>query len=251
MDDFERRVNAEIGRLEGPDFPTGRLARRQREATIRALAEATLAGRSWTGANGALGTNRGQMVVSENNFYAKKHWYAHPLTREVIENVTALFLEREAAEQEKARQEKRAWLEAKEIAAADKQFEKAQVLLNLPHVIQKSKQAVSGEEQTIILNPANAVVFNAAANLNMKASDLARRSLGLPVEVRRAELSGPGGEAINMKRDGLDEASDEQLQLNVTTLALGALATLGKRIPGSAVAGDEAGSAGDDPAGEG
>lgn len=204
MDDFERRVQGEIDRLEGPEFPTGRLARRQRSETIRALAEATLEGRSWTGPNGALGPNRGRMVVSENNFYAKKHWFAHPLTREVIDNVTALYQEREAAERERARQEKRAWLEAKEMEAAETQFAKANDLLALPHIVKKTKQGKGEEGTTIILDPANAAVFNAAVNLNMKASDLARRSLGLPTDVSKSELV--------LKASDLKRMSDEELE---------------------------------------
>ena len=206
MDGFDRKVIEEVGRLEGPEFPTGRLARRQREATIRALAEATLEGRSWTGEHGALGAKRGRMVVSENNFYAKKHWYAHPLTREVIENVTALYLERDAAERERARQEKRAWLEAKEMEAAETQFSKAADLLSLPHIARKTKQGKGEEGTTIILDPANAAVFNAAVNLNMKASDLARRSWGLPTDVSQCEL------ALSMKAEELKGLSDDELE---------------------------------------
>ena len=33
MDEFERRVMGEIGRLEGPEFPRGRRAERQRVET--------------------------------------------------------------------------------------------------------------------------------------------------------------------------------------------------------------------------
>ena len=249
MDDFERRISAEIGRLEGPEFPTGRLARRQREATIRALAEATLEGRSWTGEQGALGANRGRIVVSANNFYAKKHWYAHPLTREVIESVTAMYLERDAAEREKARQDKRAWLEAKEMEAAETQFSKASDLLSLPHIAKKTKQGKGDEGTTIILDPANAAVFNAAVNLNMKASDLARRSLGLPVEVKRSELTGAEGGAIAMRNDGMEEVSDEEVQRRLAALAWGTLAAVAGH-DGEPVASDATGPADDDPAGE-
>jgi hypothetical protein len=205
MDDFEQQVSAEIGRLEGPDFPTGRLARRQRDATIRALAEATLEGRTWTGERGALGPNRSKMVVSEHNFYNKKHWHQHPLTKEVIENVTALYLARDAAEREKARQDKRAWLEAKEMEAAETQFAKANDLLSLPHIAKKTKQGKGEEGTTIILDPANAAVFNAAVNLNMKASDLARRSLGLPTDVSKSEM------AVSLRAEDLKNLSDEEL----------------------------------------
>lgn len=249
MDDFERRVQGEIDRLEGPEFPKGRLARRQRAETIRALALATVEGRSWTGENGVFGAGRPAMVVSETNFYGKKHWYPNPLTREVIENVTRLFLERDAGERERARQAKRAWLENKEMEAAEKQFDKANDLLALPHITKKSKSADG--QQTIILDPANAAVFNAAVNLNMKASDLARRSLGLPTEVKRSEVTGAEGGAVAFRSDGLDEVSDEELQRRVAALARGALATIGAaELADGAVAGDAGGAAGDDPAGE-
>ena len=198
MDDFERRVMAEIDRLEGPEFPPGRRARRQRVETIRALAAAAVAGEPWTGENGALGPKRPLMVVSETNFYSKKHWHAHPLTREVIENVTRLYMERDAAERERARLAKRAWLENKEMEAAETQFAKAADLLSLPHIAKKTKQGSDGGT-TIILDPANAAVFNAAVNLNMKASDLARRSLGLPADVLRSEVPGVEGGALAIR----------------------------------------------------
>lgn len=249
MDDFERRVSAEIGRLEGPDFPTGRLARRQRDATIRALAEATLNGRSWTGEQGALGPNRDRMVVSANNFYVKKHWYPHPLTREVIDNVTALYKQRDAAEKERARQAKRDWLEKMEISAAEKQFEKAALLLDMPHVSKKSKQVVDGVEQTILLAPANATVFNAAVNMNVKASDLMRRSLALPTEVRRSELTGAEGGAIVTRNDPMDEASDDQVQSRLAALAKGTLAVI-EGIDVEPVASDATGAEDDDPVGQ-
>lgn len=251
MDDFERRVNEEIDRLEGPEFPTGRLARRQREATIRALAEATLEGRSWTGEHGAMGAKRGRMVVSETNFYRKRHWYAHPLVREVIENVTALYLERDAAEREKARQDKRAWLEAKEMEAAETQFAKASDLLSLPHIAKKTKQGKGEEGTTIILDPANAAVFNAAVNLNKEASNLARRSLGLPTDVKRAELSGVDGGPITYRNDEMNEVSDDELRRRIDTLARGALVAIGAADGAGEVAGAAGGSADDDPAGAG
>ncbi len=219
--------------MEGPEFPTGRLARRQREATIRALAEATLEGRSWTGEHGAMGAKRGRMVVSETNFYRKRHWYAHPLVREVIENVTALYLERDAAEREKARQDKRAWLEAKEMEAAETQFAKASDLLSLPHIAK------------------NAAVINAAVNLNKEASNLARRSLGLPTDVKRAELSGVDGGPITYRNDEMNEVSDDELRRRIDTLARGALVAIGAADGAGEVAGAAGGSADDDPAGTG
>ena len=220
MDDFERRVLAEIGRLEGPEFPAGRRAARQRVETIRALAEAAVAGRPWTGPNGVLGPRRPAMVVSEPNFYSKKHWYAHPLTREVIENVIRLYMERDAAERERARLEKRAWLENKEMEAAETQFAKASDLLSLPHIAKKTKQGKGEEGTTIILDPANAAVFNAAVNLNIKASELARRSLGLPTDVKRSELTGVEGGSISVQ-GGLNEEEVDAVIRNLKA-ALGA-----------------------------
>lgn len=192
MDDFEQRVLTEIGRLEGPDFPRGTRAERQRVETIKALAAASVAGDPWTGPNGVLGPNRPTLVVGEKNFYTKKHWWLNPLTQEVIGNVVGLYAERDAAERERARLAKKAWLENKEFEAATSQFEKAGDLLSLPHIMKKTKSG----ENTIILDPANAAVFNAAVNLNRSASELARRSLGLPTEVKRSELTGAEGEAI-------------------------------------------------------
>ena len=220
MDDFERRVLAEIGRLEGPEFPAGRRAARQRVETIRALAEAAVAGDPWTGPNGVLGPRRPAMVVSEPNFYSKKHWYAHPLTREVIENVIRLYMERDAAERERARLEKRAWLENKEMEAAETQFAKASDLLSLPHIAKKTKQGKGEEGTTIILDPANAAVFNAAVNLNIKASELARRSLGLPTDVKRSELTGVEGGSISVQ-GGLNEEEVDAVIRNLKA-ALGA-----------------------------
>ena len=220
MDDFERRVLAEIGRLEGPEFPAGRRAARQRVETIRALAEAAVAGRPWTGPNGVLGPRRPAMVVSEPNFYSKKHWHAHPLTREVIEDVIKLYMERDAAERERARLEKRAWLENKEMEAAETQFAKASDLLSLPHIAKKTKQGKGEEGTTIILDPANAAVFNAAVNLNIKASELARRSLGLPTDVKRSELTGVEGGSISVQ-GGLNEEEVDAVIRNLKA-ALGA-----------------------------
>lgn len=245
MDDFERRVLGEIGRLEGPEFPAGRRAAQQRVATIRALAEAAVAGRPWTGPDGVLGPRRPVMVVSETNFYTKKHWYSHPLTREVIEAVIRLHMERDAAERERARLEKRAWLENKEFEAAETQFAKAGDLLKLPHLERKVKRPGKNGEEITIIDPANAAVFSSAVRLNESASRLARRSLGLPLDVQRSEVTGADGGPVAM-RDGLDEVDDDELQRRVGTLARGALALFG----GGAVADDAAGAAADDPAGE-
>lgn len=255
MDDFERRVMEEIGRLEGPEFPRGRRAARQRVETIRALAEAAVAGEPWTGENGVLGPKRPVMIIGEKNFYEKKHWYAHPLTREVIESVIRLYMERDAAERERARLEKKAWLENKEFEAAEKQFRKADDLLSLPHIV-KAKSG-KGAEPQVILEPANAAVFNAAVNLNMKASDLARRSLGLPTETKRNELTGAEGGAIALRSDELNEVSDDELRRRVEALARGTLAVVGResdqggqgRTDGE-MAGDAGGTEGDDPAGK-
>lgn len=206
MDDFERRVLAEIDRLEGPEFPAGRRARRQRVETIRALAEAAVAGEPWTGEQGVLGPRRPAMVVSETNFYSKKHWYQHALTREVIENVIRLYMERDAAERERARLAKRVWLENKELEAAQQQFDKAGELLKLPHIVKKMKKPGANGEEVTILDPANAAVFNAAAKLNVTASDLARRSLGLPTDVSKSEV------ALSMSPAELKKLSDEELE---------------------------------------
>lgn len=247
MDDFERRVVAEVGRLEGAEFPRGRRAERQRLETIKALAAAAVAGEPWTGLRGVLGPGRPTMVVSETNFYSKKHWYAHPLTREVIENVIRLYMERDAAERERARLEKRAWLENKEFEAAHQQFDKAGELLKLPHIIKTT--TTDGGGTKIILDPANAAVFNAAVKLNMGASDLARRSLGLPTETKRSELTGASGGAIALRSDELNEVSDDELQRRVEALARGALAVVGQGHADEPVVGDAGGAAGDDSAG--
>lgn len=245
MDDFERRVTAEIGRLEGPEFPRSPRAERQRVETIRALAAAAVAGEPWTGPNGVLGPGRPSMVVSETNFYSKKHWWLHPLTRDVLENVIRLYGERDAAERERARLAKKAWLENKEFEAAETQFAKANDLLALPHIKKTSKIGGEGGDTTIYLDPANAAVFSAAVRLNMSASDLARRSLGLPTDVKRSELTGADGGPI-ATRDGLDEVNDEELHRRIGTLARGALAVLG----GGPMADVEAGSEADDTEGE-
>lgn len=67
MDDFERRVQGEIGRLNGPGFPPGARAREQRDATIRQWAMALLAKEPLTGKNGALGPKRAAGVVTNTS----------------------------------------------------------------------------------------------------------------------------------------------------------------------------------------
>ena len=114
MNDVERLVQAEIDRLKGPGFSKARRARQMRNATIRALAEATVANKPWTGPEGVLGPKRPSTIVSETNFYEKAHWYAHPLVQEVIERVTELYRQRNAAEKEEARQRNRIWVEQRE-----------------------------------------------------------------------------------------------------------------------------------------
>ena len=63
------------------------------------------------------------------------------------------------------------------MAAAETQFDKAEDLLKLPHITKKSIQRDG--QPVIIVDPANAAVFNAARQLNESASKLARTSLGL------------------------------------------------------------------------
>lgn len=206
MDDFERRVQAEIDRLRGPGLAKSRRARQMRNATIRALGEAAADNRPWTGEEGVLGPKRPSTVVGEKQFYEGANWHRHPLVREVIEAVTALYVERNAAEKERARQNSRVWVEQKEMEAAAAQFDKAADLLKLPHVAKKTKQGKEGDERTVILDPANAAVFNAAVKLNLGASDLARRALGLPTDVSRSEV------AVTMSAAELRRASDEELE---------------------------------------
>ena len=129
-------------------------------------------------------------------------------------------MERDAAERERARLEKRAWLENKEMEAAETQFAKASDLLSLPHIAKKTKQGKGEEGTTIILDPANAAVFNAAVNLNIKASELARRSLGLPTDVKRSELTGVEGGSISVQ-GGLNEEEVDAVIRNLKA-ALGA-----------------------------
>lgn len=223
MDDFERRVQAEIDRLEGPDFPRSRRAQMQRLETIRALAEAAVTGEPWTGPNGALGPNRRPMVINEPNFYGKKHWWPHPLVREVLDNVIRMYMDRDAAEREQARLAKKAWLENKEFEAAETQFNKANDLLSLPHIAKKTKQGKGDEGTTIILDPANAAVFNAAVNLNESGSKLARRSLGLPLDTTKSETAVTTTTPIQVTADmtGLDDKAIDALISNLAA-ALGA-----------------------------
>jgi hypothetical protein len=242
MNDFERLAQAEIDRLKGPGFATSRRARQMRGATIRALAEATVANRPWTGPEGVLGPTRPATIVSENNFYDGAQWYQHPLVREVIERVTELYAQRAVEEKEEARQRNRIWVEQMELQAAAAQFDMAGKLLSLSHVTRKTARKGTAGEETVIINPANAPVFSAAAKLNDGASILARRAVGLPVEVRRSELTGAAGGPIETRRDGLDEVSDDELQRRLGTLARGALAILG----GGPVADDATGAAADD-----
>lgn len=243
MDDFERRVQAEINRLVGPEFSTSRPARRMRNATIRALAQTSVAGEPWTGEHGVLGPKRPATIVSENNFYGKKHWYQHPLVREVIENVEAIYQEREDLEAEQARQGKKSWLVNKEFEAAHQQFDKATELLKLPHIIKKTKQGKDGEGTTIILDPANAAVFNAAVNLNMKASDLARRSLGLPADVTRSEVTGAEGGPLRTQEVGRVHGGAEHVAAVTRILVEAGAIELRSAEPGSDAETDEVHSA--------
>lgn len=244
MDDFERRVLAEIGRLEGSEFPGGRRAQQQRVATIRALAEATVAGEPWTGPDGVLGPRRPAPIVSEPNFYSKKHWYAHPLTREVLDNVIRLYRERDAAEREQARLEKVAWLTNKEFEAAEKQFDKAHDLLGLPHLVKKTKRTKPGKdgeavEEIVILDPANAAVFSSAVRLNESASKLARRSLGLPLDVQRSEVTGADGGPLTTQEVGRVHGGAEHLAAVARILVEAGAVELRPVEPGDDAADDE------------
>lgn len=245
MNDVERLVQAEIDRLKGPGFAKTRRARAMRNATIRALGEAAAARKPWTGPDGVMGPKRPSTIVSEDYFYESEHWNKHPLVREVIEAVTELYRQRNAAEKEQSRQNNRVWVEQSELAAAEAQFDMASKLLSLAHVARKTTRKGKKGDETVIINPANAPVFNAAAKLNESASILARRALGLPVEVKRSELTGAEGGPIQT-RNGLDELDDSELQRRIGTLARGALAVLG----GGLVARDAQGAADDDPARE-
>ncbi len=135
----------------------------------------------------------------------EKHWHLHPLTREVLDSVIRLYAERDAAERERARLARKAWLENREIEAAETQFAKADDLLSLPH-IKKTSKVGEGGDTTIYLDPANAAVFSAAVRLNMSASELARRSLGLPTDVSKSDVT------WSLKPDDLQKMSDEELE---------------------------------------
>lgn len=242
-DDYERRVQAELDRLVGADFPATRAAYKKRDATLRALALASVNGQPWTGPDGVLGPKRDtRLVVSENNFYKKKHWWLNPLTREVLQNIIAIYKERTAADMEAARIRRQMWLERKEMEAAEVQFDKASDLLSLPHIAKKTRK----DEKTIILDPANAAVFNAAVRLNESASQLARRSLGLPLDVRRSELTGAAGGPISTATD-LGEMDDDQLRAHLAALGRAAMAASG----GGDGDEDNQQVTPDDPAGEG
>lgn len=202
MNDVERLVQAEIDRLKGPGFSKSRRARQMRNATIRALAEATVANKPWTGPEGVLGPKRPDTIVSENNFYDSANWHPHPLVQDVIEKVTELYTQRNAAEKEESRQRNRIWGEQMELQAAAAQFDMAGKLLSLSHVTRKTARKGKAGDETVIINPANAPVFNAAAKLNEGASILWRRAVGLPVEVRRSELTGAEGGPVRTQEVG-------------------------------------------------
>lgn len=241
MSDVERLVQAEIDRLRGPGFSRSRRARQMRGATIRALAEASVANRPWTGPEGVLGPKRPSTIVGENNFYKTAHWYPHPLVREVIDKVTGLYVQRNAAEKEEARQRSRIWVEQKEMEAAAAQFDMAGKLLSLSHVKgTTTRKGKAGGDETVIINPANAPVFNAAAKLNESASILARRALGLPVEVRRSELTGAEGGPVQVQND--DGHTDEQRREKLAALSRIAafLAEGGERGAGNGASDDSA-----------
>lgn len=232
MNDFERLVQGEIERLQGPEFPTSRAARRMRNDTIRALARADIANEPWTGENGVLGPNRPPTVIGEGNFYKKSYWYKHPLVREVIAAVTDLYRERDAAERERARQENRAWLEGRELDAASRQFDKAAELLNLANITRETKAA--GGVTSIL---------GTAVNLNMKASDLARRALGLPADVMRSEVTGAEGGPLRTQEMGRVHGSAEHVAAVARILVEAGAIELRPAEPGSDAADDEVHSA--------
>jgi hypothetical protein len=239
MNDVERLVQAEIDRLKGPGFAKSRRARQMRGATIRALAEATVANKPWTGPEGVLGPKRPSTIVSENNFYDGAQWYQHPLVREVIERVTELYRQRDAAEKEEARQRNRIWVEQRELEAAAAQFDMAGKLLSLSHVKGKTTRKGKKGEETVIVNPANAPVFNAAAKLNEGASILARRALGLPVEVRRSELTGAEGGPVRTEEVGRVHGGTEHVAAVIRVLAEAGAVELRPAEPGGDAADDE------------
>lgn len=129
------------------------------------------------------------------------------------------------AEQEKARQEKTIWLVNKEFEAAEALFDKAHELLKLPHMVRKTKRPkknASGKEveETIIIDPANGPVFNAAVGIVARAaSDLARRSLGLPTDVTRNELTGASGGPVKTQEIGRVHGGAEHVAAVIRVLA--------------------------------
>ena len=244
MDDYERRAQAEIDRLKGPGFPATRLSREQRSETIRALAAATVAKLPWTGEEGVLGPKRARGIVGEGNFYGKGHWYKHPLVREVIDNVTDIYRERLTAEREAARQNKTDWLVNKEFEAAEALFDKAHELLKLPHIVRRTKRPKKGAdgkegEETIILDPANGPVFNAAVSMARAASDLGRRSLGLPTDTTRSEVTGAAGGPVRTQEVGRVHGGAEHVAAVIRVLAEAGAVELRPVEPGGDAADDE------------
>ena len=241
MDDVERLVQAEIDRLKGPGFARTRRARQMRGATIRALAEATVANKPWTGPEGVLGPKRSDTIVSENNFYDGANWHRHPLVREVIDRVTELYAQRNAAARTQAVQNETVWLVNRELEAAHQQFDKAGELLKLPHLMRKAKKLGKNGEEITIIDPANAAVFGSAVRLNESASKLARRALGLPLDVQRSELTGAEGGPVQVQND--DGQTDEQRREKLAALSRIAsfLAEGGERGTGNGADDDSAG----------
>lgn len=239
MNDIERLVQAEIDRLKGPGFSKSRRARQMRNATIRALAEAAAANRPWTGEDGVLGPKRPSTVVSENNFYGKAHWHAHPLVQDVIEKVAELYRQRSAQEKEESRRRQQVWVEQRELEAAAAQFDMAGKLLSLSHVKGTTTRKGKKGEETVIINPANAPVFNAAVKLNEGASILARRALGLPVEVRRSELTGAEGGPVRTQEVGRVHGGAEHIAAVARILVEAGAVELRPVEPGGDAADDE------------
>ena len=128
-----------------------------------------------------------------------------------------------------------------ELQAAAAQFDMAGKLLALSHVKGTTTRKGKAGDETVIINPANAPVFNAAAKLNEGASILWRRAVGLPVEVRRSELTGAEGGPVQVQND--DGQTDEQRREKLAALS---------RIAAFLAEGGERGAgngADDDPAG--
>lgn len=241
MNDIERLVQAEIDRLTGPGFSRSRRARQMRNATIRAVATATLANEPLTGEDGVLGPNRAAGVVGENAYYGARHWHKHPLVQEVIDKVVSIYRERLMAEQEVARQEKTVWLVNKEFEAAQNLFDKAADLLALPHIVKKVRRPKKGQEgeETVILDPANGPVFNAAVSMARAASDLGRRSLGLPTDTTRSEVTGAAGGPVRTQEVGRVHGGAEHVAAVIRVLAEAGAVELRPVEPGSDAADDE------------